>query len=188
MNFFDLTKKNTSSFLAKRWCASVFRPLCVLLFGSVLVLSSSIFVIVWMSLLWWLFLWTGSLGMIHCGVGAKTVRNFLSTLNIPCPTEKTLKRREREAGRFVEVAAKRSCLQAIREEKQLMEGKARALHQKITVPAANTKETCFECSTYLDGVVLRRCQHCARQYHHVSVWRWEWQAVQSLLPSPPPCA
>ena len=59
-----------------------------------------------MSLLWWLFLWTGSSGMIHCGDGVTTVQNFPSTLNIPCPTEKILKRREREAGRFVEAAAK----------------------------------------------------------------------------------
>ena len=47
-------------------------------------------------------------GMLHAGCGASTVRSFLSTLNIPPPDAKTLKRRERESGSFVEVAAKRA--------------------------------------------------------------------------------
>lgn len=60
-------------------------------------------------------------GMIHAGIGATTVRSFLSTLNMPCPTENTLKKREREAGSYVEVAAKRSCSAALHREKQLTE-------------------------------------------------------------------
>ena len=65
------------------------------------------------------FVHTGCLsisGMLHAGIGASHVNMFLTTMNIPCPTRTTSKKREREVGMILETAAKRSCTIALRNE------------------------------------------------------------------------
>ncbi|XP_072035542.1 uncharacterized protein, partial [Amphiura filiformis] len=62
-----------------------------------------------------------ALGMLHAGMGPTQVNNFLTTMNLPHVYENLLKRREREVGPHVEIAAKRACQEATKEETADME-------------------------------------------------------------------
>ena len=57
-------------------------------------------------------------GMIHAGLGATHVNNFLTSMNIPPVQPKLLKRREREVGPQIESTAKRACREAVTEERK----------------------------------------------------------------------
>ena len=56
--------------------------------------------------------------MIHAGMGAQYVNSFLTTMNIPPLHHKTMKKREREIGNAVDSIAKKSCLDALADEKE----------------------------------------------------------------------
>ena len=57
--------------------------------------------------------------MIHAGIGARHVNAFLCTVGVPSISKTTLKRREREIGHYIELAAKHSCKRASHDEKRL---------------------------------------------------------------------
>ena len=104
--------------------------------------------------------------MLHTGSGPSTVQAFLATLNIPCPDVKTLKKRERESGSFVELEAKCACTEAIREERRLSGG-LNFVPVLMPVGPSNVPEICLACKSDLPGVVLRSCQKCGSKYHHM---------------------
>ena len=54
--------------------------------------------------------------MIHAGQGAHQINNFLSELNLPCPSTSTLKSRENEIGVHFEQLARQSMDEALEEE------------------------------------------------------------------------
>ena len=56
------------------------------------------------------------LGMLHAGVGETHVNNLLAAINVPFVHHKTLKRREREAGKGLESLARKTVEDALREE------------------------------------------------------------------------
>ena len=58
--------------------------------------------------------------MIHVGLGPTHIAETLSVMNIPPPTVRTLKKREREIGPTIEKSAKKSCADAV--QKIEMEG------------------------------------------------------------------
>ena len=51
--------------------------------------------------------------MLHAGIGERHVNNLLSTLNVPGIHQKSLKRREREAGKGLEELTKKSVSDAL---------------------------------------------------------------------------
>ena len=55
-------------------------------------------------------------GMLHAGIGETHVNNLLTAINVPEIHHKTLKRREREAGKGLEALAERTIQEALREE------------------------------------------------------------------------
>ena len=57
-----------------------------------------------------------SLGMVHSGLGETHVNNFLTSMNLPPISHKTLKKREREVGPIIEKVAEESCEKALAEE------------------------------------------------------------------------
>ena len=60
--------------------------------------------------------------ILHAGIGYSVVENVLAALNLPSVHQRTLKKREREAGRAIETVANKSCDEAIDKEKELMSG------------------------------------------------------------------
>ena len=54
--------------------------------------------------------------MLHAGIGATEVNNFLAVMDVSPISTKALKKREREIGPAIEREAKRSCTSALREE------------------------------------------------------------------------
>ena len=54
--------------------------------------------------------------MIHAGMGHQQIESMFSTIGIPTPHHKTLKRREREIAASVHAVAKDSCTAALQEE------------------------------------------------------------------------
>ena len=54
--------------------------------------------------------------MLHAGVGETHVNNLLAAINVPFVHHKTLKRREREAGKGLESLARKTMEDALREE------------------------------------------------------------------------
>ena len=112
--------------------------------------------------------------MIHSGSGPSTIKDLFATLNIPSPTERNLKKREREAGRFIEKVAQQSCLDAIREEREktvcLPRSEREAFHKPQPQEPSHdhaVSEKCVGCGSSLPGVVLRTCQSCSVRYHHM---------------------
>ncbi|XP_066583924.1 uncharacterized protein [Prorops nasuta] len=59
------------------------------------------------------------LGALHAGLGHTQVEKLFSVCNLPVPTSKTFKRREREVGIAVEKIAKDSCRKATKLERDL---------------------------------------------------------------------
>lgn len=64
-----------------------------------------------------------ALGMIDAGIGPTQVLKLNSVINIPTPDAKTLKKREREVGKAIEIEARSSCEEALQEEINLTEKK-----------------------------------------------------------------
>lgn len=58
--------------------------------------------------------------MLHSGSGHRQIQNFLSTLEIPTISFKSLKHRELEVGHHVSKVAEQSCKDAIQLEKELV--------------------------------------------------------------------
>lgn len=54
--------------------------------------------------------------MLHAGIGETHINNFLTSMNVPPIHHKTLKRREREAGKGIETVANRLMAKALLEE------------------------------------------------------------------------
>ena len=54
--------------------------------------------------------------MLHAGVGETHVNNLLAAINVPFVHHKTLKRREREAGKGLESLAGKTMEDGLREE------------------------------------------------------------------------
>ncbi|XP_028518914.1 uncharacterized protein LOC110251906 [Exaiptasia diaphana] len=54
--------------------------------------------------------------MVDAGIGPAQMKRLLGIMNIPTPDEKTLKKRESEAGEAIENQAKLSCKSALEEE------------------------------------------------------------------------
>lgn len=54
--------------------------------------------------------------MIHCGIGESHLNAIMSTINIPTINSKSLKQREREVGRGMEMVAGESVEDAMRRE------------------------------------------------------------------------
>ena len=115
-------------------------------------------------------------GAIHTGTGASSINKFLTTLNIPCPAEQTLKKRERESGEFVERAAKKACTEAIREERRLATGlimttaanvKQPSQGKTVMVSTTDNIDACLACKSALLGVILHTCKTCKRKQHHM---------------------
>ena len=59
-----------------------------------------------------------ALGCLHTGVGNTHLNNLLSTLNVPAMNSSTFKNREREAGKAIELVAKKSCQQFLNLERE----------------------------------------------------------------------
>ena len=55
-------------------------------------------------------------GMVHSGIGHTHMSNFMSALEIPSINHRSLKQREEEAAKHIEVVAQASCEQALQEE------------------------------------------------------------------------
>lgn len=58
-------------------------------------------------------------GLLHAGIGHNQLNMLLTTMNIRYVHHKSLKRREREAGKFIEMVAKQSTHSALQQECQL---------------------------------------------------------------------
>ena len=58
-------------------------------------------------------------GMVHAGMGATHVNAFLTSLNIPAVSSKTLKKHEHAVGVEIEKVAKKSCEATIATEREL---------------------------------------------------------------------
>ena len=59
-----------------------------------------------------------ALGCLHTGVGNTHLNNLLSTLNVPAMNSSTFKNRGREAGKAIELVAKKSCQQFLNLEQE----------------------------------------------------------------------
>ena len=59
------------------------------------------------------------LGTLNAGIGETHLNTILTTMNIPNISRRTFKRREREVGLAVEQVAKKSCIEAVTQEKQM---------------------------------------------------------------------
>ena len=59
------------------------------------------------------------LGTLDAGIGETHLNTILTTMNIPNISRSTFKRREREVGLAVEQVAKKSCVEAVTQEKQM---------------------------------------------------------------------
>jgi len=57
--------------------------------------------------------------MIHAGIGVTHVNAFLTSVNIPPIDAKNMKRKEREIGPAIESLAKKSCTDALWEEREI---------------------------------------------------------------------
>ncbi|XP_021339772.1 uncharacterized protein LOC110440988 [Mizuhopecten yessoensis] len=66
-----------------------------------------------------------ALAMIHTGMGPVQVNNLLATLNLPPVVPSTLKRREHKIDTTLETIAKKSCLDAQKEEIEKGNGKVK---------------------------------------------------------------
>ncbi|VDI02911.1 Hypothetical predicted protein [Mytilus galloprovincialis] len=66
-----------------------------------------------------------SLAMVHTGMGPVQINNLLATLNLPPVVSSTLKRREQKIDTTLETVAKKSCLEAQKEEIEKGNGKAK---------------------------------------------------------------
>ncbi|XP_063406027.1 uncharacterized protein LOC134689985 [Mytilus trossulus] len=64
-----------------------------------------------------------ALAMVHTGMGPVQINNFLATLNLPPVVPSTLKRREQKIDTTLETVAKKSCLEAQKEEIEKGNGK-----------------------------------------------------------------
>ncbi|MEW8544186.1 MAG: hypothetical protein AB2693_11690 [Candidatus Thiodiazotropha sp.] len=73
-------------------------------------------------------------GMIHAGIGEKHLNAFLTTLAIPSISPKTLKRRERDIGPFIEKTAKESCERASYEEKLMTINESASYSGETPIP------------------------------------------------------
>ena len=54
-----------------------------------------------------------SAAMLHSGIGPTKLMDLLSVMNIPPPSTKTIKKRERDVGPVIESVAKKNCLQNV---------------------------------------------------------------------------
>ena len=59
------------------------------------------------------------LGTLDAGIGETHLNTILTTMNIPNISRSTFKRREREVGLAVEQVAKKSCVEALAQEKEM---------------------------------------------------------------------
>ena len=109
------------------------------------------------------------------------LRKWLATLNIPPPSDRCLKKREREAGMHIESVAKRSMTEVMHLERRLsLEAKtsppkspqspASSGPQTDTrpeeTPTSSRSSFCIGCKSHIPGVVLRVCMTCKSPYHH----------------------
>ena len=60
-------------------------------------------------------------GILHAGLSYTGAQRFLSSLEVPTPDYKTIKRREREIGTTIEEVGKESCEQSLSLENDLSE-------------------------------------------------------------------
>ena len=116
-------------------------------------------------------------GMIHVGEGAKHVRQFMATLNMPSPCQKTMKKKEREVGQALEQLAAETCREATEQEKMAVSRKRK--HDDLEgegdeptgpqSPAQNKNGlelVCFICDKSVPST-LRTCAQCSRKFHHM---------------------
>lgn len=54
--------------------------------------------------------------MLNAGIGEQQINNILAEINLPTISQVTLKKREREIGKYFEVISTASCDRAIQEE------------------------------------------------------------------------
>ena len=52
-------------------------------------------------------------GILFHGIHQRGINGFVSTVNIPPVTDRTIQKMEREAGSYIEAAAERSCQNAL---------------------------------------------------------------------------
>ncbi|MES9904366.1 MAG: hypothetical protein ABW168_17025 [Sedimenticola sp.] len=76
--------------------------------------------------------------MVHAGIGEKHLNALLTTLGVPHINAKTLKRRERDIGPFIEKTAKESCLESSYAEKALM-----LSHADDTTATVSSGHSCY---------------------------------------------
>ncbi|CAG2253221.1 unnamed protein product [Mytilus edulis] len=72
-----------------------------------------------------------ALAMVHTGMGPVQINNLLATLNLPPVVPSTLKRREQKIDTTLETVAKKSCLEAQKEEIEKGNGKVQIDDQFI---------------------------------------------------------
>ena len=65
--------------------------------------------------------------MIHAGMGATHVNNFLSGLNVPPVHSSTIKKKKNEIGKKIQEVATKSCKAVQEKEKELSNGKVKLL-------------------------------------------------------------
>lgn len=63
------------------------------------------------------------LGMIHAGIGATHVNNFLGALNVPLVNSSTIKKKENEIGKKIFEVARESCQSNQKKEQLMSNGK-----------------------------------------------------------------
>lgn len=61
-------------------------------------------------------MFTTFIGLLHSGLGETHINNLLAAINVPVIHQKTLKRRERGAGRGIEKLTEKATAEALREE------------------------------------------------------------------------
>ncbi|CAC5388280.1 unnamed protein product [Mytilus coruscus] len=67
-----------------------------------------------------------ALGMIHAGIGATHVNNFLGALNVPPVNSSTIKKKEKEIGKKIFEVARESCQSNQKKEQLMSNGKVEA--------------------------------------------------------------
>jgi hypothetical protein len=73
------------------------------------------------------------IAMVHSGMGERQVNSFLSSLNIPAVSHKTISRRQKEMGTVVESVARDSTEMALTEEIELAEKYADLFHSILDI-------------------------------------------------------
>ena len=71
--------------------------------------------------------------MIHAGMGATHVNNFLAGLNMPPVHSSTIRKKEKEIGKKIQEVAAESCKSVQIKEKDLSNGKVKLIYNSLVL-------------------------------------------------------